>query len=180
MASTPQAGSQDITDRIERLRRSAADNPLLVLIGLLLALMVTTNIVSPGFLLPGNFSTTLLIAGPMGMLTAGQTVVILTGGIDLSTTATATIAAYCLVQYGGAHPLLAVLGALGIGIVRFHGLARETNRLGIFAEKLHDADGLSVGAFQAAHALRLILVVRQYLSEFSTLDFRRERPKAFC
>jgi ribose transport system permease protein len=117
MAANPQAESQSIAGRIEAIRRLAADNPLLVLVGLLLVLMVITNFVSPGFLLPGNFSTTLLIAGPMGLLTAGQTVVILTGGIDLSTTSTATIAAYCLVQYGGAHPLLAVLGALGIGMV---------------------------------------------------------------
>jgi ribose transport system permease protein len=115
MAADSLVEHPDLPARIARWRRAAADRPLLVLVALLIGLMVVTNFVSPGFLLPGNFSTTLLLAGPLGMLAAGQTVVILTGGIDLSTTGTATIAAYFLVQYGGANPLLAVLGALGIG-----------------------------------------------------------------
>ena len=105
------------SERLAGLRRNAADRPLLVLLVLLVALLIATNIASPGFLLPGNFSTTLLSAGPLGMLAAGQTVVILTGGIDLSVTATATIAAFFLAQYGGTNGFVAVLGALGIGLL---------------------------------------------------------------
>ncbi|HVC81911.1 MAG TPA: ABC transporter permease [Chloroflexota bacterium] len=106
---------RSLSPRLVRWREQAAERPLLVLVGLLIVLMLITNLVSPGFLFPGNLSTTLLIAGPMGMLAAGQTVVILTGGIDLSTTGTATIAAYFLAQYSGSNGILAVLGALGIG-----------------------------------------------------------------
>lgn len=98
-------------------RRALGERPLLVLIVLLAALMTATNIVSPGFLLPGNLSTTLLNSGPLGMLAAGQTVVLLTGGIDLSVSATATIAAFFLAQEGGSSAALAIVGALGIGLL---------------------------------------------------------------
>ena len=105
------------SDRLAGWRRTAAERPLLILLALLVILMLATNLASPGFLFPGNFSTTLLIAGPLGMLAAGQTVVVLTGGIDLSITATATIAAFFLAQYGGGNGAVAVLGAVGIGLL---------------------------------------------------------------
>ncbi len=118
MASTPQQiGRPTLAARLTSWQRMLSERPLLVLIGLLIVLMVVTNLVSPGFLLPGNFSTNLLSAGPLGMLAAGQTVVVLTGGIDLSVTATATIAAFFLAQYGGSNGFVAVVGALGIGLL---------------------------------------------------------------
>ena len=113
----PETASPGFSDRLAGWRRTAAERPLLILLGLLVVLVLITNLASPGFLLPGNFSTTLLIAGPLGMLAAGQTVVVLTGGIDLSITATATIAAFFLAQYGGGNGAVAVLGALGIGLL---------------------------------------------------------------
>ena len=118
MASTqPQVGPIPLSARLTAARRALTERPLLVLLALLLILMVVTNLVSPGFLLPGNFSTTLLSAGPLAMLAAGQTIVLLTGGIDLSVGTTATIAAFFLAQYGGGNVALAVLGALGIGLL---------------------------------------------------------------
>jgi ribose transport system permease protein len=76
-----------------------------------------TDVASPGFLWPSNLSVALLNAGPLGMLAAGQTVVLLTGGIDLSVTGTATVAAFFLAQYSGDNGVMALLGALGPGLL---------------------------------------------------------------
>jgi ribose transport system permease protein len=117
MDMTPKAGRAAQIERLAAARRALGERPLYVLVILLLALMVATNIASPGFLLPGNLSTTLLDAGPLGLLAAGQTVVVLTGGIDLSVSAAATIAAFFLAQHGGTNVPVAILGALGIGLL---------------------------------------------------------------
>ena len=103
--------------RAATLRRVISDYPLLVLLVLLAALGIATNIASPGFLVPDKFSTTLLISGPLGLLAAGETLVLLTGGIDLSVTSTATIATYFMVQNAGANAPLAIAGALGLGLL---------------------------------------------------------------
>jgi ribose transport system permease protein len=116
-AATQPEATPDFARRLTALRRLASEYPLLVLLLLLVALCIATNIASPGFLLPDNFSTTLLIAGPLGMLAAAQTVVVLTGGIDLSVTATATIAAYFMAQNAATNTPVAIIGALAIGLV---------------------------------------------------------------
>jgi ribose transport system permease protein len=88
-----------------------------MLVVLLVALAIATDIASPGYLSLGSLSTTMLIAGPLGMLAAGQTLVVLTGGIDLSVTWTATIAAYFLSQNALANTPKAIIGALLIGLL---------------------------------------------------------------
>lgn len=103
--------------RLATAQRWLADRPLVVLLALLLVLLLITNAASPGFLWPSNLATTLLNAGPLGMLAAGQTVVLLTGGIDLSVTGTATVAAFFLAQYSADNGVLALLGALGLGLL---------------------------------------------------------------
>ena len=116
-ATGPQKAPFPLSTRLTALRRLIADYPLLVLLVVLAALGIATNVASPGFLVPDKFSTTLLISGPLGLLAAGETVVLLTGGIDLSITSTATIAAYFMVQNAGANSALSIIGALGIGLV---------------------------------------------------------------
>jgi ribose transport system permease protein len=110
-------GDQSPAARLAIWRRWLADRPLLVLLALLVLLLLITNVASPGFLWPSSLSTTLLTAGPLGMLAAGQTVVLLTGGIDLSVTGTATVAAFFLAQYSADNGVLALLGALGLGLL---------------------------------------------------------------
>jgi ribose transport system permease protein len=120
MAETTGARSpegQPTATRLSAWQRWLADRPLAVLLLLLLLLLLITNLASPGFLWPSTLSTTLLNAGPLGLLAAGQTVVLLTGGIDLSVTATATVAAFFLAQYSSDNGVLAVLGALGLGLL---------------------------------------------------------------
>jgi ribose transport system permease protein len=98
-------------------RRIVAEYPIVVMVALFIVLAIATNIASPGFLLPGNLSTALLVAAPLGILAAGQTMVILTAGIDLSVTATATIAAYYMVQHASVNEPESIAVALLLGIV---------------------------------------------------------------
>jgi ribose transport system permease protein len=117
MASSTSKAAVSFTERTATLRRLASEYPLLILVVLLAALSIATNIASPGFLLPSHLSTTLLIAGPLGMLAAAQTIVVLTGGIDLSVTATATIAAYYMTQNASTNTPVAIAGAIGFGLL---------------------------------------------------------------
>jgi len=114
MSATPTAGP---TSASARARRALADYPALVLIAILVALIAGTNVASPGFVTPAQLSTTLLYAAPLGVLAAGQTLVLLTGGIDLSVAGTATAAAYLMAGLGGLGTGTAVALALLLGLV---------------------------------------------------------------
>jgi len=92
------------------------DRPAIVLTGVLILLIVATDIASPGFVSPSQLSTTLLYAAPLAALAAGQTLVMLTGGIDLSVSATATAAAYLMAGLGGQGTFVALLVALALGL----------------------------------------------------------------
>src|SRR5204862_433183 len=80
------------------------------------------------FLTPTQVSTTFLYAAPLALLAAGQTLVMLTGGVDLSVATSATTAAF--VSSGTAHDhgtgyalLLALAFGFGIGLVNGIGVA---------------------------------------------------------
>lgn len=65
-----------------------------VLLGLVLFLAVFLSVLTEGFLSPGNVVDVLVATSVNGMLAAGLVVVLVSGGIDISFTATATIAQY--------------------------------------------------------------------------------------
>ena len=127
MSAAPQTA--EAADRLRMARRWVADRPLIVLCGILLLLILASDIVSPGFVTARQLSSALLIAAPLGMLAAGQTLVMLTGGIDLSVATTATLAAYALAELGGSGTPLSIAAALGVGLVA--GLANGIG-IGIF------------------------------------------------
>jgi ribose transport system permease protein len=97
-------------------RRALADRPAFTLGGILVLLLAATDAVSPGFVTPHQLSTTLLYAAPLGALAAGQTLAMLTGGIDLSVSATATAAAYLIAGLGAQGTAQAVAVALALGL----------------------------------------------------------------
>lgn len=66
----------------------------LVLVVVLLGLIVANIAVDSGFLSVSQARNTLLVTAPLALLAGGQTIVMLTGGIDLSIAMTATAAAY--------------------------------------------------------------------------------------
>ena len=128
MSSTPQ-----ILEPVKRdWRRLVVDNPALVLTSVFVLLFVATDIVNraqvgEGFLTPKQVSTTFLYAAILGLLSAGQTLVMLTGGVDLSVVTTATAAAFMISSFGTSGAFVAILIALavglGIGVVNGIGVA---------------------------------------------------------
>ena len=102
-------------------RRLAADNPAFVLTLVFVALFVATDIINRAqgdgaFLTPKQVSTTFLYAAVLGLLAAGQTLVMLTGGVDLSVATTATAGAFAISRFGTHGATEAILIALGIGL----------------------------------------------------------------
>src|SRR2546428_847079 len=119
--------------RFTAARQLLADNPALALGLVFVGLFVLTDIVNRAqsghaFLTPTQLSTTFLYAAPLALLAAGQTLVMLTGGVDLSVATTATAGAF--ITSGTAHgqgtgtALLLALGlGFGIGLVNGIGVA---------------------------------------------------------
>ncbi len=98
-------------------RHFLEDRPLVALTVLLLVLTALVDILSPGAVSPDWVSATLMFAAPLGFLAAGQTLVILTGGIDLSVGIVATMAGYVMATQATGAPAEAVLIALALGLV---------------------------------------------------------------
>ena len=93
-------------------------NTIMVLLLLLVLFVAGIEVTRPGTVSPTWLSNTLLFAAPLGVLAAGQTLVMLTGGIDLSVASVATGSAYLLttnVSSLGSTTALAL--ALGFGLL---------------------------------------------------------------
>jgi len=93
------------------------DRPLIMLTVILALLLVACEITSPGYLSTGRIGTILQFAAPLAFLAAGQTLVMLTAGIDLSVSATATAAAYIMAGQGSRGTATAVGIAVLVGLV---------------------------------------------------------------
>jgi ribose transport system permease protein len=99
-------------------RVAAADRPTLALIGVLVALVVANGLIEPNFLSLSQLRNTLLVTAPLALLAGGQTLCMLTGGIDLSVAMTATAAAYVTgVQSADGSAVLAIAAGLLVGLV---------------------------------------------------------------
>lgn len=113
------------TTRAKGARRPPA--AMLALVGVLIALVLANGLVDTGFFSLGQLRNTLLIAAPLALFAGGQTLCMLTGGIDLSVAMTANAVAYVVGSRAAAGDstlvalLLGFLVALVIGLV--NGLA---------------------------------------------------------
>jgi len=81
---------------VGRLPGWLRQHTIVVLILLLLGFIVTVEVTRPGTVNAVWLSNTLLFAAPLGVLAAGQTLVMLTGGIDLSVVSIATGSAFLM------------------------------------------------------------------------------------
>jgi ribose transport system permease protein len=104
------------------VRRLLGDNPAIVLTFVFVALFVATDIVNRvqsghAFATPKQLSTTFLYAAVLGLIAAGQTLVMLTGGVDLSVATTATAAAFTVSRVGTHGAAEAIALALGVGLM---------------------------------------------------------------
>jgi ribose transport system permease protein len=89
----------------------------LVLLILLAVFVAAIEVIRPGTVTPLWASNALLFAAPLAIMGAGQTLVMLTGGIDLSVAAVATGSAYLLATNASAGAPAAIGLALLLGLV---------------------------------------------------------------
>jgi ribose transport system permease protein len=119
----------------ETWRRLFRERPIIPLLVLLGVLVVLYQIVQPGTISPNWVGTIIRNAVPLAILAACQTLTMLTGGIDLSVGAVASMAAYIMATLTPSQgPVVAILLALaacglaglangiGVGIFRVHPL----------------------------------------------------------
>jgi ribose transport system permease protein len=98
-------------------RNILAERPLVVLSLVLLVLVGATGIIEPGYLSVTGLRNTLLVAAPLAIMAGGQTLCMLTGGIDLSVAMTATAAAYVAGNQSPEGAFVAILLGLLVGLV---------------------------------------------------------------
>src|ERR1700682_4287711 len=103
--------------RLDMLQAQLRERPSLVLVGVLLFLVLLIAVIRPGTVGPTWVANTILFAAPLGIVAAGQTLVMLTAGIDLSVAAVMTAAAYVAASQSYFGSIRAVLLALAIGLV---------------------------------------------------------------
>jgi len=92
-----------------------ADRPLAVLFAVLVLLVLVTGLIEPGYASARGIRNTLLLAAPVGILAAAQTILMLTRGIDISVAMVATLAAYVVGNLTGGSVGLAIVAGLAIG-----------------------------------------------------------------
>lgn len=118
--------------RLQETARSLShllrNNTIFVLVILLIVFIGSVEVAKPGTVNAVWLSNTLLFAAPLGLLAAGQTLVMLTGGIDLSVVSVATGAAFLMtttVLHFGSLAAVAIGLALGllVGLVNGVGIA---------------------------------------------------------
>ena len=119
MTAVPEAIERE--SRLRTAQRFLVDNPVVILIGILILLFVLTDLVNRNetgepFVTWNQLSTTFLVAAPLGMIAAGQTLVMLTGGVDLSVAFTATAAAFAISWQGSDGTAEGIIAGLGVGL----------------------------------------------------------------
>jgi len=102
---------------LARLRAGAAENPTWALIGVLVVLYLATGIVEPNYISLTGVRNTLLQAAPLGILAGAQTILMLTGGIDLSVTMIATASAYVAANQSPNGAGIAILLGVMVGLI---------------------------------------------------------------
>lgn len=112
--------------------RLLAERPTWVLGGVLVALMAATSIIQPNYLSLSGIRNTLLLAAPLGILAAGQTILMLTGGIDLSVAMIATAAAYLVGYHSPSGAAIAIVFGLLVGLA-----AGTLNGIGVGVFQVH-------------------------------------------
>jgi ribose transport system permease protein len=111
------------------------DNPIVPLLVLLGLLVIASELVRPGIVSPGWAGVILRTAVPLAILASAQTLAMLTGGIDLSVGAVASMSGFVVATLVGGPGLLIGIGValavaalaglvtgIGVGIFRVHPL----------------------------------------------------------
>jgi ribose transport system permease protein len=102
---------------LQAIQRLLADEPGYALVLILLILFGYLAYTSPGYRSLDSIASTVQLAAILGIMAAGQTIVLLTGGVDLSVATTASAAAYVMAQNDAHGALPAILIGVAIGFV---------------------------------------------------------------
>jgi ribose transport system permease protein len=114
-------------------RRTIRDRPLIPLTVLLVALVAALELSKPGIVNGNWVATTVRSAIPLAILAACQTLAMLTGGIDLSVGAVASMAAFLMATLTtGQGPVVAIAVAIIAAVI-----AGLVNGVGIGVFKVH-------------------------------------------
>jgi ribose transport system permease protein len=115
------------------LRRTVRDRPLIPLVILFVALVAVLEFAKPGIVNGNWVATTIRAAIPLAILAGCQTLAMLTGGIDLSVGAVASMAAFLMATLTTSQgPVVAL--ALGLAAAAVAGLI---NGIGVGVFKVH-------------------------------------------
>lgn len=114
---TTVAVKRDLSPLRTRIRDTLAQRPVVTLSVVLIALYITAGIRDPTLFTVNGVRSILLLACPLALLAASETICMLTAGIDLSVTMTANLAAYLAATHSGAGPITSVGFALLVGLV---------------------------------------------------------------
>jgi ribose transport system permease protein len=112
--------------RATTVMRWLATRPTLVLIAVLIVLILITTAIEPNYFSLTGFRNTAVVAVPIGIMAAGQTILMITAGIDLSVAMIATGAAYVAANQSPNGAVVAILLGLLVGVV-----AGSANGLGV-------------------------------------------------
>lgn len=93
-----------------------AERPAGVLLVVLLLLVLVTGAIEPNYLSVSGLRNTLLQAAPLGILAGAQTILMLTGGIDLSIAMIATASAYVAGNQSPSGAAIAIALGLLVGL----------------------------------------------------------------
>ncbi|MCU1570893.1 MAG: transporter permease [Naasia sp.] len=120
--------------RGQRTARIMAEKPVIALLVVLAILYVITGVQDPTLFAPQGIRSVLLLACPLAILAAVQTVCMLTGGIDLSAAMIANFAAYVSANNAGLGPIaslgfaflvggaIGLINGIGVGVFRVNPL----------------------------------------------------------
>jgi ribose transport system permease protein len=102
--------------RVSTALQAFQERSILILIALLVALAGLIEIIRPGAVNASWVSNILEFAAPLGILAAGQTLVVISGGIDLSVANVATAAAYIMASQAPHGTTRAIVLGLSVGV----------------------------------------------------------------
>jgi ribose transport system permease protein len=130
-----------------------AEHPLAVLGGVLIVLVLVTGLIRPTYLSVGGLRNTVLLAAPLGIMAGAQTILMLTGGIDLSVGMIATAAAYVAANQSPNGAAIAIVIGLLVGVAA-----------GV-------VNGIGVGVFQVNPLIMTLAMSSIILGLFTALSF---------
>jgi ribose transport system permease protein len=133
--------------------RWLSDHPQAVLSVVLVALVLVTAVIEPSYLSVSGLRNTVLLAAPLGIMAGAQTILMLTGGIDLSVGMIATGAAYVAANQSPNGAAIAIVLGLLVGIA------------------VGTVNGVGVGVFQVNPIIMTLAMNAILVGLFTALSF---------